>query len=415
MRGYRAWIFLLVLGIVVGLVAWSVQLRGGIIFNNLRNSFAWGLYIAMFVFLFGIAVGGLIILSSIYLFELVSLKPLAKISTLTAFASAVGAGVMIFPDLGRPKRAINMLLKPNFSSPLVWDLIVISATVLLLLLYLYVQALPNLAARKSRLAFLVKGKSDREAEVLSARILKALSIIAFPAAILILAADAWIFATQMSRPWWHSAVMAPDFIAVAIASDAVSVILVSLIVSRGRSLKRDSAAFSTLVKIAAAAIPIHFFFMYNDFLLRWWWNAPHELEPLVITLRHYTRLHLAELILPLAAFAMLLYPRLKASYRGLTSACLILLIGVFAHRYLLLPSAYNYIPLSLTVPGGHGAPGKLWPYPTSLGAYNPPSDTFVTFWNYLPSITELLVAVLPLALVLLIITLGRRFYLINKT
>ncbi len=97
--------FVLGLGLALmltGLVTWGYQIARGLIVTDLRNPFSWGLYISTFAFFVGIAAGGLIVSSSVYLFNIEQLKPFTRIASLSAFASTLGATAMILPDMGLP-------------------------------------------------------------------------------------------------------------------------------------------------------------------------------------------------------------------------------------------------------------------------------------------------------------------------
>ncbi|MDN5344945.1 MAG: dimethyl sulfoxide reductase rane subunit, partial [Clostridia bacterium] len=83
--------------LLVSLFTWGYQLKNGLIVTGMRNPFSWGLYIATFAFFVGIAAGGLIVSSSVYLFNLEQLKPFTRIASLSAFASIMAAAVIILP------------------------------------------------------------------------------------------------------------------------------------------------------------------------------------------------------------------------------------------------------------------------------------------------------------------------------
>ncbi|MFZ8792294.1 MAG: NrfD/PsrC family molybdoenzyme membrane anchor subunit, partial [Acidilobaceae archaeon] len=123
---------------VVGLVTWGYQISQGLIVTNMRNLFPWGLYIATFAFLVGTAAGGLIVSSLVYLLNIRELKPLAPLASLTALVFVLGAMAMVLPDLGRPERIYNMILHPNFTSLLVWDLIVLVTYAILSAIHVYI-------------------------------------------------------------------------------------------------------------------------------------------------------------------------------------------------------------------------------------------------------------------------------------
>jgi len=89
----------------------------------MRNPYPWGLYISGLEFFVGNAAGGLVLSSLIYVFGVNKLKPFAKLGALCAFANVVAAMTIVIPDIGRPIKLFNLLLHPNFYSPLIWDII----------------------------------------------------------------------------------------------------------------------------------------------------------------------------------------------------------------------------------------------------------------------------------------------------
>jgi molybdopterin-containing oxidoreductase family membrane subunit len=129
---------------MAGLAAWLYQYREGLVLTHMRNSYSWGLYISGLAFFVGNAAGGLVLSSMIYLFGVTSLKPFARIGALTAFANVTAAMIAVLPDIGQPARLYHMLLHPKFSSPLVWDVLVLNLYAALSLIYLYLLMLPDL-------------------------------------------------------------------------------------------------------------------------------------------------------------------------------------------------------------------------------------------------------------------------------
>jgi len=119
----------------------------------MRNPFSWGLYIATWAFFVGTAAGGLVVSSAIYLFNAKQLKPVAKVASLTAFLFAIGAMVVLLPDIGRPERLYNFILHPNFRSMLPWDVVVLSSYAAVSALYTYTLLYPDIVERGVRLPF----------------------------------------------------------------------------------------------------------------------------------------------------------------------------------------------------------------------------------------------------------------------
>lgn len=394
--------------LLISLSAWGFQLKEGLIVTNMRNSFSWGLYIATFAFFVGIAAGGLIVSSSVYLFNLENLKPLTKIASLSAFACSLGAGAMILPDMGRVERVYNLLLHPNFRSPLVWDVIVITAYLGITFLSVYVQLLPDWK-REGR-GFLngwTRKHSLEDIQKFSKKWSKRVSIIGLPFAVLIHTVTALIFATQASRGWWNTAVLPPDFIAVAVASGTALVLLISLLAAGKNRFAEYQGAFKTLSGIVAGALVIHFFFAAVDLIVHGWWGGAEAHEILSLVFGHYGPVYATEIILP--GFTMFCFFSNwgKSSRKALIVGCILLFIGVFAHRMMLMFPSFNAIPLSLSIPGSEM---ESWAYPVAIGSYQEGVSSFASFWPYSPTGLEIALALLPFGLVMLVVAFFLKKY-----
>ncbi len=380
----------------LGLIAWFYQLYRGLIVTDMRNPFSWGLYIATWAFFVGTAAGGLVVSSAIYLFGAKQLKPIAKVASLTAFLFAVGAMMILLPDIGRPDRLYNFLIHPNFKSMLPWDVIVLSSYAMVSALYTYTLLYPDIAERGVKLPYYgIVGKRDvSDAEMVeireaSERRARRLAPIALPLAILIHTVTAWVLATQMARPWWYGGVLAPTFIAAALATGPAIVILASLAVF-GHKEKLE-ATYKLLAKVSAVSSIILLFIYYNDFMVRFWWNAGKEFEALKMVFTRYPLLHAVEVVfILLAAIIFIKYP---TNPRRLVQGSISVIVGVFAHRFLLLPPAYNIIPLRLPVV--LHSETLDWSYPIAVGQVRGsllhPEKIFMSFWGYFPSMVEILI------------------------
>ena len=138
------------------------------------TSSSWGTYIFTFAFFIGLSAGGLIMASSAEVFGIKALKPLSRLGVLSAAACVAVAGLMIIPDLGRPDRIINIFIHPNWSSPLIWDILIISVYFAFSVADLYV--LQRHAAEPARWK----------------KVLRVLAYVGLPTAILLHSVTAWI-------------------------------------------------------------------------------------------------------------------------------------------------------------------------------------------------------------------------------
>lgn len=394
--------------ILISLVAWGYQVNNGLIVTNMRNSFSWGLYIATFAFFVGVAAGGLIVSSSVYLFNIEELKPFTRIASLSAFASILGAGAMIFPDMGRVEQVWKIFLHPNFQSPLVWDVVVITAYLIITFLSVYVQLLPDW--KKEGRGFFngwTKNRSQENIDTFSKKWSRRVALVGLPVAILIHTVTALIFATQTSRGWWNTAVLPPDFVSVAIASGTALVLVISLLAVGREQFEQYRGAFRTMALIIAGSLVIHFFFVSVDLIVHGWSGSPEAKEILHLVFGRYGFLYATEILLPVFTMIFFFTEKGKNSFTALITGCILLFIGVFAHRMMLMFPAFNAIPLSLSLPGA-GIEG--WAYPVAVGQLREGLPVFVSSWDYSPTLVEYAVALLPFGLVLLVVTGALRIY-----
>jgi molybdopterin-containing oxidoreductase family membrane subunit len=405
-KNYNAAMKVLAAVVGLGLIAWFYQLYTGLIATNMRNAFSWGLYIATWAFFVGTAAGGLVVSSAIYIFGAKQLKPVAKVASLTAFLFAMGAMIILLPDIGRPDRLFNFLIHPNFRSMLPWDVVVLSSYAVVSAVYTYTLLYPDIVSRGVKLPYFgVVGKRDvGEAEMekireRSDKRAKRLAPIALPLAILIHTVTAWVLATQLSRPWWYGGALAPTFIAAALATGPAVVILAALAVFGYK--EKLEATYGLLAKVSAVSSVILLFIYYNDFVVRLWWNAGSEFDSVKMVFTRYPLLHAVEVAFILIATVIFIkYPK---DAKKLVQGSLAVIVGVFAHRILLLPPAYNLMPLRLPVILRNETID--WSYPIAVGQVRGsllhPEKIFSSYWSYFPSLVEIIITAGVMALLVL--------------
>jgi dimethyl sulfoxide reductase membrane subunit len=313
----QAWLAALVLLIALGLGAWIYQLTQGLIATGMRDVVSWGLYIFTFAFFVGLSAGGLIVASAAEVFGVASLKPLARIGVLTAAACVAIAAMTIIPDLGRPERVYNLFLHPRWSSPLVWD-------VLIILVY-FVFAVVDLGAMTTR------GRSPAG----RARTLRILAYVGLPTAVLLHAITAWIFGLQISRPLWNTALMAPLFVTSAVLSGTALVTLVVLAANRFDRFELTRATRDALCTLMAVTLAIDLFLVGSDYLTIIWGNVPRDRAALDLILPggSWQWLFWLEWVVGGAIpFLLLVVPRARRSFAAVAAASALVLVGVYAFR-----------------------------------------------------------------------------------
>ena len=234
---YKVALGALAVVVAAGLVGWVIQLSSGLGVTGMSNGTSWGLYIACFMFFVGLSAGGLIVASSASVFHIQKYKVVALPAVILSTCCICVAGILILVDLGGIQRFLNILVHPNFMSPLLWDVLVIT-------LYLVINIID--------LVFMTKG-NDRGVEVLSR--------VALPVAILVHSVTAWIFGLQIAKAGWYSAILAPIFVASAMDSGLALLIIVLVALNAAKVMEVSKELVASLSGLLAVCIAVDAFFI----------------------------------------------------------------------------------------------------------------------------------------------------------
>lgn len=371
------------LGLLVlwGLAAWIYQLTQGLIATGMRDVVSWGLYIFTFAFFVGLSAGGLIMASAAEVFGVKSLRPLSRLGVLTAAACVLVAAMTIIPDLGNAQRVWELFRYPNWSSPLVWDIIIIIAYFVFAVTDLTVMSRRRMVASKR------------------ARILRMMAFAGLPIAVLLHSITAWIFGLQISRPWWNTALMAPLFVTSAILSGTAVVALAALAAHRFDRIRVPHETWNALAGLMAAAIAVDLFLVASDYITILWGNVPRERAALntVLPGGSWQALFWLEWIVGgLVPFALFVVPRLRRRLDLLALGSVLVLVGVYAFRMELVVGG-------MLRPLIHLAPGN------ALGSYRPGEGVFQFDGVYHPTWVEYGIVTGLVSFLALLILLGYRW------
>lgn len=352
--------------LVVGLIAWIMQLTGGLLAgSNMTNVFLWGLMIAVFAFLVGFGAGSQFVASAIILSGKEELKPLARIAGACGLACVCAAGVAILADLGAIRNALAMIVGMNPRSPLAWDMIAMCTFIVLSIVQLV------MIAR-------------------DARYVKVCAVLAGLAALALQIVEGLLFSTQTAHGWWATPIMPVDFLAVAFVSGFALILLIACV--KGASSK----ALAWLGRICASAIAVHLVLALIDLCLMFFEGTP-ESAGILAAVGSNILLYLVELILPFIAMIMLFLPKNRGQKKPALIASILVIVGIFAHRLMLLFPAYNAPSLYLQLSGTDFTTG---PYPISTGRYLDWDLTFANTTPYFPAGPEWLAMLFPIGLAL---------------
>jgi molybdopterin-containing oxidoreductase family membrane subunit len=282
-------------GIVLcGVLTWGYQIYNGLGVTGDNWPVYWGFHETNFVFWIGISHAGTLISAILRLVNATWRRPVTRCAeVITAFALMIGA---LFPliHLGRPWLAWWLIpypsergLWPNFRSPLAWDFFAINTYLLSSVLFLLLPVIPDFALIRDRtngwrkriygwLSVGWQGTPKQWHRLESAMHIMALAII--PVAVSVHTIVSFDFSMAVV-PGWHTAIFGPYFVAGAIFSGIAALIIAMAILRR-------------LLKLEAYLLPLHFenlgkllllmsllwgYFVFNERLVAWYGNSPHEM------------------------------------------------------------------------------------------------------------------------------------------
>jgi len=313
--GKRYWILLgfWALLVAVGAYFYGLQLRDGLTITGMSRDVSWGLYIAQFTFLVGVAASAVMVVLPYYLHNYKAFGRMVILGEFLAVSAVTMCGLFIFVDLGQPRRVLNVLLHPAFSSVMFWDMTVLMGYLLL---------------------NLVIGFVTFDAERKGApppRWVKPLIYLSIPWAISIHTVTAFLYSGLAARPYWLSAILAPRFLASAFASGPSLLILLALILRKFTRFDAGKEAIQKLATIVTYAMVINLFFVLVELFTALYSNMPHHLHPFEYLFGVGGGSVLApwmwtSVLLTVACVALLLFPRIRRQEGLLAALC----VGVIA-------------------------------------------------------------------------------------
>lgn len=337
-RRGRAWYALLVAGLLVGLGCFLYQWANGLTVTGMSNTVSWGMYIISFMFLVGISAGGLIVVAGSELVGSKRFEPLSRLAIVVSATAIAAAAISILPDLGRPQLVWKMFLQPNFTSPLVWDVAIITTYLAIAAVDLWIMTRPEPRPRA----------------------LRVVAFVALPAAVFVHSVTAWIFGLVVARPFWNTALMAPLFISSALVSGTALVIVVAHLAQRTTDFQPPERVFPDLGRLMVWFIGADAFLLFAEILTTFTSRVPDHVEQLrVLLFGRLAWVFWSEVALgAVVPFVIFAVPRLRTSRPWLVTGASLALIGVFFKRVNILMSALfePLVGLAPGIPGGR--PGQ---------------------------------------------------------
>ena len=286
-RGFYIAVGFLLVGILWGALAYWSQLRHGLGVTGLNQPVSWGFYVTNFVFFIGISHAGTLISAILRMTQAEWRRPITRMAeVITVMVLFIGAGNIIL-DLGRPDRALNVLLYGRYQSPLLWDATSISAYLVGSCFFLYLPMIPDIAilrdhSTKYRFFYTVLALgwagTERQVHVLNQAI-KIMAVLIIPVAVSVHTVVSFVFSMTL-QPGWHSTIFGPYFVVGAIFSGIAALIIFMVIFRRAYRLERylKHIHFNYLGLLLLTMSGLWFYFTFAEYITAFYGNEPEEMK-----------------------------------------------------------------------------------------------------------------------------------------
>ena len=364
---------------------------------------AWGFAIINFVWWIGIGHAGTLISAILLLLRQrwrTSINRFAEAMTLFAVACA---GLYPILHLGRPGFAYwlfpypnTMGLWPQFRSPLVWDVFAVSTYATVSLLFWYIGLIPDLATlrdrarhRFARMAYGILAMGWRGSAIHWYRYETAYLLLAGLATPLVVSVHSIVsldFAVSV-LPGWHSTLFPPYFVAGAIYAGFAMVLTLAIPLRAAYRLE-DLITMRHLDNMAKVMLTTGLFVFYGyvmEVFFAWYSANPNEAYMLYNRATGpYAPFYWALLFCNGLVPQLLWAPRLRASVPLLFIIALVVSVGMWLERYIIVVTSLHrdFLPSAWGMYSG-----TIWDWATFLGTIGLFLSLLFLFIRVLPMIS----------------------------
>jgi Ni/Fe-hydrogenase subunit HybB-like protein len=264
-RAYHLWMAALTFIMCCGGWAYSVQLSEGLAATGMHDKVSWGFYISNFAFLVGIAAAAVMLVLPAYVLHDVDFKHAVLIGEAVAVAALVMAIAFVVVDVGGPLRLWHLL--PGIGlmnwprSMLAWDILVLNGYLAL-----------NLGIPFYILYSHYRGKDP------VARYYVPAVFISILWAVSLHLVTAFLFAGLPARPFWHSALLGPRFLATAFTAGPALLILILAAIRRFTEFPIEDRMIHKLALVVTAAAQVTLVMLASELFVEFYRHTHHGLS-----------------------------------------------------------------------------------------------------------------------------------------
>ncbi len=321
---FLTWMTFLTFLSLIGLRAYFSQLAGGLATTGMTDQVSWGIYIANFTFLVGMAAAAVMLVIPAYIYKNPEMHNVVIFGELLSVAAIIMCLLFVMVDIGRPDRFWHMIpLIGLFNFPismLSWDVVALNGYLLLnvhicgYLLYMkYMGQEPN---KWLYMPFVL------------------LSILW---AVSIHTVTAFLYVGLVGRPFWNAAIVAPRFLGSAFTAGPGFMIIAFQIIRAVSDYHIGDRALHILRQIVTVSLLINLFLLGCEVFKEFYSASLHasNTKYLLFGLHGHNILvpwFWAAMCMELLAAAILIIPGMAKNISWLNTACIMAIIGIWIEK-----------------------------------------------------------------------------------
>ncbi len=350
------WFFLMVLvllGFVLfGAYAWYTQLKIGLGVTGMNRPVVWGFYITNFVFFIGISHAGTLISAILRLCNAEWRRPITRCAeVITVVVLFIGvANVLI--DIGRPDRALFIIQHGHLRSPLLWDVVSVTAYLICSSVYLYLPLIPDIAILRDygtrrrwfyRILALGWQGTEKQKRILNVFI-GIMAVVVIPVAVSVHTVVSWVFGMTV-QPMWHSTIFGPYFVCGAIFSGIAALIITMAVLRRAYHLEEflKPIHFNYLGLLLLVMTLLWFYFTFAEYLTTYYGGDPFHMAVFWEKISGRYAFFFWTMVVTCFVIPLSILSRAKTRTIGWTVvACISVTIGMWLERFtIVVPTLVN--------------------------------------------------------------------------
>lgn len=346
----KIWMGVLIVIILIGLVAFVIQVRKGHEVTGMRDNVVWGVYIINFIFFVALSYSGAFIGGILHFFKTPWKNSVSRIIEIITVLSLVVGPIFILLCIGRLDRLHYLFLYPRIQSPITWDIIAIMTDLVGCFLYLYLTFIPDLAIlrdnatdatpswKKKLYKWLAIGYQDttNQRERLE-KIIRIMSTMIIALAIVAYSVLAWIFSLTV-QPGWNSTIFAPYFIIAGLYSGVGVIIIAMYMIRKYYKLEHyiRKVHFIGAGVVLLVVSLLYGYFTFSEYFSRWFSHKVHDINLLdTLFTRYFWEFIFANYIGIIVPIIILFFKRFR-NIKSITIAAVIAVAGLWLNRYLIV-------------------------------------------------------------------------------